>query len=347
MLGGPAAPSFCPDGYVRVDAVCQRDVGPVSGAVCPDGYSIDDSLGGLCARFEPALQGPQRCPEGARGVAGGCYILVARGPNACGEDSARRVGGECWDLGDPPVAGPSVCPVAPDIIVEGCFRLVTPVDGVCPDGSERTPSEGEPFECRQPVELVPGPLACAEGFTLIEGECLRRPDLVGPYACEGPTEEFGDLCLVFGSPPVAGPGTCPQAADIVNDDSGCYRVFNPLPDGNCPTSTIPITHQGRPACRQEVALVAQGLVCPDPGFTVVGQDCLIVAGVVIDPALTLCPNGASKIPTAIAASRSQQLPAPTSAKAKLRLMAGIVCSSPLLSRVDAMKDVRSVAAASW
>ncbi len=291
VVGSPAAPSYCPDGYDHVATECVRDLGPADDPSCPDGYSIDDSLGGLCARFEPAQQLPPDCPDGARGTVDGCYILVARGPVSCDEATQRLVGSECWDLGEPPVPGPGECPLAPGIIADGCYRVVEPVDGACPDGAERTPSEGDPFECRQPVALVPGALACADDFSLIEGECLRRPDPVGPFPCEGNTLQFSELCLVIGALPVPGPGSCPQAADIIDDESGCYRVVYPLADGSCPSTTTPIVYEGNPACRQEVSLVSSRLVCPDPGFAVVGGRCLVVADLVIDVAVAPCPIG--------------------------------------------------------
>jgi len=295
-------PPLCPDGATPGPSYlaneCVIDFGPAAEPTCPAGFSPDDALGGLCARFETAEQGPDVCPDGSRGVADGCYILIAKGPASCLADE-RQVGTQCFEIGADPVRGAAVCPQAPDIVPEGCYRLIAPLpDGTCPGTSTRTPAEGDPFECRAIVDLIPGALVCEDGFALVAGECLAALEPVGPFPCEelfgNPPIQAGDLCLVQGDFPDRGPSSCPTSPDINPD--GCYRLVAPLPDGTCPSATEQVVvEDGRIECRVLVALLPGALFCPR-GFGLVSGKCFIVADTVFAPGAAMCPSGSFEDP---------------------------------------------------
>ena len=133
-------PNSCDAGQLTPDGTkcyTAARVIPQEGAtLCPKGYSPDDSLGGMCARFEGASQRAAACPDGARGTAGGCYILVAKGPRgtaACSE--GVLVGTNCVITGNAPVNGTSSCPVSATVIQTGseCYTLIAPpvTPGTC------------------------------------------------------------------------------------------------------------------------------------------------------------------------------------------------------------------------
>ena len=297
VFGDPDAPNPCPEFYEWTSVDCRRDFGPVPDVSCPDGFSPDDSLGGICARFEPAEQMPESCPEGARGVADACYILVARGPAGptCPEGQVP-LGGGCFIIGEPPFPGEPQCPNAPDIIQDGCYRLVAAVDGECPAGTAAVPID-DGVECREPVALIPGALMCEDGFAIVNGECIRAADpvepmTVGPFPCEGETIPFDDVCLVVGAPPAPGPAQCPEGDGVMgNPDDGCWILVASGPDGACPQGSTPIEHEGAPACRRAVAAVPGALGC-EPGYRLIdGVTCVIAADHVVTIDGPQCPNG--------------------------------------------------------
>ena len=121
-----------PDGtkcYVAARIIPQEGT-----TLCPKGYSPDDSLGGMCARFENADQSAAACPEGARGVAGACYILVAKGPRGTATCAEGVLSGtNCVVTGAAPVNGVSTCPVSATVLADAvtgeCYTLVSRVSG--------------------------------------------------------------------------------------------------------------------------------------------------------------------------------------------------------------------------
>ena len=105
-------PNSCDAGELTPDGtkcfVAARVIPQEGETLCPSGFSPDDSLGGMCARFENATQRADTCPEGARGTVGGCFILVAKGPvgdATCSE--GELVGTNCVITGSAPVNGRS------------------------------------------------------------------------------------------------------------------------------------------------------------------------------------------------------------------------------------------------
>jgi len=57
-------------------------------ATCPAGFSIDDSLGGACARFEPAVAG--QCPAGADLNGTSCVFLTEFAEFECPAETTRH-----------------------------------------------------------------------------------------------------------------------------------------------------------------------------------------------------------------------------------------------------------------
>lgn len=185
---------------------------------CPDGYSVDDSLGGQCARFTAAVRGDAVCPTGARGVAGSCYTLIAFGSPGAARCTAADAGlggvvaGDvCVIFGTSPVPGPGVCPVS-TVVQETpagvCYRVISPASTnptVCTSGADLGLVDGE---CRQSAALVPGAPVCDTGFAPVAGKCVRYTVLETPAGrCPAGSVEAADGCRL----PVAdtpGPLTC-------------------------------------------------------------------------------------------------------------------------------------------
>ena len=237
---------------------------------CPDGYEATAALGGICARFEPAEQLPPDCPEGAYGVPGDCYILVAKGPRGYVCEEGELVSTACVIAGEPPVPGPSTCPVSATLFfLEGrCFTLVAANgDGSCP--GDLLPNGAL---CEQPEPLRPGALTCQPGFGLVDGGCVRYEDPVpgeahcpagstedtegncrkpvadvpgAPY-CPDPTSALNGASCVFTTGFILGP--CPDGGTL--DGSNCIMLSDPQVESVCPFDSSPI---GDGLCRKDVA----------------------------------------------------------------------------------------------
>ena len=265
---------------------------------CPDGYEADPALGGLCARFEPAEQLPPRCPEGARGVPGDCYILVAKGPRGSVCEEGELLGNICVIVGEPPVNGPATCPVSATVMfVDGrCFTLIEAnADGSCPP--DLLPNGAS---CEQPVELRPGALMCAAGFGLIDGQCIRYEDAIpgeaqcppgsteddegdcrkpvadvaGAYFCPDETSALNGTSCVFTTGLTFGP--CPDGATL--DGSNCITISDPLVESVCPQNATPI---GDGLCRTDVADVLIA-ACADELAELTDDGCVLRAAPVCE-----------------------------------------------------------------
>ena len=258
-------PNTCAEGLLTPDGskcyIAARLIPQEGTTECPKGYSPDDSLGGMCARFEPAPQQKPGCPDGARGVAGGCYILVAKGPDGginCATGSTLE-GGICIKVGAAPVPGPGVCPQAADIVQNGCYRVVNPLPGAitCAAGwSQFPPAPATSFVCKfqNPNALANPPVLSTVA------QCPAAPagatvTVVGVHTTNGVTKAAA--CEYTPSPAA---GACPNTSNLVNGQ-----------------------------CRQPVAVVSSGQVCPDTGFAVVGNRC--IAQATGTPVPAQCPIG--------------------------------------------------------
>jgi|GEM_PF-3271911 len=237
LLAWQPGPLVCEQGTL-INGQCEERIpAPLS---CPSGYAIDPLLGGLCTRTEPASQLPPTCPDGASGVPGACYILVAKvpaGPPFCVDGAL--VGNLCVIIGNPPLPGPQPC--------DPGFGLV---DGQC-------------IRYEQPVFPVP---QCPVGSAEINGDC-RKPvaDAAGAYYCQSPMAVLNGKDCVFTAAFVFGP--CQVGFGLVGSD--CVRFTNPVSFPVCPVGSAEINGD----CRKPVADVLGAPYCADPGAVLTSEGC--------------------------------------------------------------------------
>ena len=182
-------------------------------------------------------------------------------------EEGERVGDQCIVEGAAPVAGPAQCPVGAEVFQDDgeCFTRVE-AEFECP--ADTTPNLPDGTDCRQPVELQPGPLTCQEGFGLIDGQCVRYED--AQFGCLEGDLVGGEVCVVQGQAPVNGPATCPVSATVVQEDGECFTRV--APSLSCDEGTeIDIEAE---ACRQPVALVPGAPMCPQEGFGLIDGQCV-------------------------------------------------------------------------
>lgn len=331
---GQVDPPFCEAPAVPSGARCMTDVGAAEPVQCPDGFVLDPTRS-ACTQTVPALQDPDTCPQGARGQADGCHILVARGPEGC-HPATQRVGDECFEIGRAPIGDPGTCdpgfllegdqclaPLAPvgpfpcvgeqstfggDLCLlvredavplpgtcpvnfqvyedaEGCWRrLNTAADGRCPGGSTPIDDPEFPDTCRFPVPLVPGPLSCGPGYSLLQPVCVIVADLVvqpDPFPC--PAGAFDDPA-----------GNCRRP---VANAPGGYRCVDPAAviDGMTCTTTVPFESGGclvGEVVADRCVTYADGLANEECQFADVPIPGVGVRCVVVDPvSTTQCPDG--------------------------------------------------------
>lgn len=310
-------PNSCDEGTLTPDGTkcyVPAQILPQEGAtLCPKGYSPDDSLGGMCARFEAALQRDASCPEGARGVAGACYILVAKGPRGATVCDTGQVlaGTNCVVTGTPPVNGVSSCPVSATVIQDGveCYTLVS----------------------KQAVPIVCAATAAgynAAPYAIIDGICKYVPanaganEPVGGYQCPSVTIgtstirgvhqgiDMGShmkigVCTLSG----AGVGACPDGTTPDTNGVDCRRPVDLVPgakvcaagfglvDGKCiryesPATPAPQCPTGSVEdsvgdCRKPVANAAGEYYCASADAALNGKSCVYTTGFLIDPAPNL------------------------------------------------------------
>ncbi len=227
---------------------------------CPDGYSPDNSLGGMCARFEAATQLDAECPAGSFGTAGGCYIFVAKGPAGdltCAAGSTLS-GSTCVLVGPAPTPGAGSCPVSATVFLTGgqCYSVVTPttVNDDC---------------------VAPFALSAAGGVCKV-----ANPNAVGTQA------KLDWTCP-------AGPTGVTVSANTetfngVTKIASCTYAVQTSPS-DCPTGSQLVGSQ----CRVPVALTAGGLQCT-AGYGLVGSQCLAYDNPTA--ALASCPIGSLEDP---------------------------------------------------
>ena len=308
-------PNSCDEGQLTPDGtkcyVAARIIPQEGETICPKGFSPDDSLGAMCARFEPASQRAAACPEGARGVAGGCYILVAKGPRGaaeCATTGAVLVGTNCVITGAAPVNGPSTCPVSATVIQTGseCYTLIAPPTAVSdcvapyiPFGTQcKVNNTGTDqatlvaFTCPTAPATITENMHTTGGITKIES-CEYTPPVTNEACPDGTTADpNGTDCR---RPVDLRPGAAQCAAGFGLVDGKCIRYEAANADSpQCPTGSV---EDGVGDCRKPVADATGAYYCKDANAALNGKSCVFTSGFLIDPAPTLfkCDAGARTV----------------------------------------------------
>jgi len=310
-------PNSCETGQLTPDGtkcyVAARIIPQEGKTLCPKGYSPDDSLGAMCARFEPATLRDAACPDGARGTAGACYILVAKGPRGAGVCStvgAVLVGTNCVVTGAAPQNGTSSCPVSATVIQTGseCYTLIAPptsmaacsggfvmFGSVCKQNNPgTTQAELVAFTCPATVDgaVVTANRHTIGGINKIES-CSYTPPL-NNLAC--PTGTTRDPNGVDCRRPVdLTPGAKQCAAGFGIVDGKCIRYEAPsTPAPQCPTGSV---EDGVGDCRKPVANATDAYYCKSADAALNGKSCVYTSGFLIEPAPTLykCEAGARTV----------------------------------------------------
>lgn len=310
-------PNTCEEGLLTPDGtkcyIAARILTQSGETICPDGYSPDDSLGGMCARFETASQHDPGCPDGARGKAGGCYILVAKGPagaSTCSEGTL--VGDNCVVTGDAPTAGTATCPTSSTVKLDNgsCYSVVSHLAGSAT--CQSTDGKGA-------------------DYAIFGGTCKASNDHEGansgadwecPEAATG--REATAVSVTIGSTtkisyctyaPLVPSGGCPSSADLGEVNGECRRSVALVPgakncaagfglvDNKCiryvaPTTTNAQCPKGSAEdlegdCRQPVADSSGAYYCKDSSASLNGKSCLYVTGFTIKKAANMykCDKG--------------------------------------------------------
>ena len=298
-------PNSCDAGQLTPDGtkcyVAARVIPQEGKTLCPKGFSPDDSLGGMCARFEAATQRADTCPDGARGVAGGCYILVAKGPRGaatCAEGTL--VGTNCVVTGAAPVNGPSTCPVSATVIQTGseCYTLIAPPTSVndclapyisfgsqCKvnnTGTDQATIVAFTCPAAPAGRTVTENMHTTGGITKIES-CEYTPAVTNDDCPDGTEPDpNGTDCR---RPVDLRPGAkvCTTGFGIV--DGKCIRYESPLTAvPQCPTGSV---EDSVGDCRKPVADAAGAYYCKDANAALNGKSCVFTAGFLIEPSPTL------------------------------------------------------------
>jgi hypothetical protein len=334
----------CPAGQLTPDGttcyVAARIIPQEGTTLCPKGYSPDDSLQKMCARFEPATLKAPTCPEGASGVAGACYILVAKGPGGSATCTLGTLAGTattpsntCVVVGDAPVNAPGICPESATVIKDldgSCYALVSrnPV-GTCaagyvpftvaPDTNCKAVNPNQTsvtlaplFVCPAAPVAVNAPTHTTLGVTKITF-CEYMLPITGGDCPTGSTDAGGDPNTGDCRRPVDLSSTgkiCPQA-DYSFVGGKCIRyVYADVAAASCPSGSIPVEVSGTTLkaveCRKPVADATGQYYCKDANAALNGKSCVWITGFLIDPAPTLykCDTG---VRTVIGSGASTQV----------------------------------------
>jgi len=296
-------PNSCDTGVLTPDGtkcyVNARVIPQEGKTLCPAGFSPDDSLGAMCARFEPASQNAPGCPTGSRGIAGSCYILVAKGPaGAATCDEGTLVGTNCVVTGAAPVAGESTCPES-DVVFE--------VDGQCFTIVNRLVADAA--DCTAPYAIIN--TATMRCKVVTDGTIgFTCPDAPGTILPESVTHPNGTTKIAFCiQTPPTGLGDCPANTTPAPSGNDCRSPFNRragapicatgfgLVDGKCIRYEAPATavascpigsiEDGVGDCRKPVADSTGTFFCKDSNAALNGKSCVFTAGFLINPAPTL------------------------------------------------------------
>ncbi len=299
-------PNSCDAGQLTPDGTkcytAARIIPQEGKTLCPKGFSPDDSLGAMCARFEPATQRADTCPEGARGIAGGCYILVAKGPRgaaSCAANGGVLSGTNCVITGDAPTNGPSSCPTSATVLEDAngvCYTLVSRVTGDAPACTApyaiinaatmrcKVVTDGTiGFTCpAAPGTILPESVTHPNGTTKI-AFCIQSPPVTAGDCPDGTTADpGGNDCR---RPVDLRPGAKQCAASFGIVDGKCIRYESAVAaNPQCPTGSI---ENSVGDCQKPVADAKGAYYCKDANAALNGKSCVYVAGFLIDPAPTL------------------------------------------------------------
>jgi hypothetical protein len=271
-------------------------------------------MGGMCARFEPASLLPDACPEGARGIAGGCYILVAKGPRGaaeCDGEGGVVYGDICVVEEGVPSYGASTCPTGDATIINpGCYRLVSnvPVTDNCV-GEYTANTAGEENVCRWMNSSPEAGDECpSTSGAVFEGDPISSADeAYGDISgllesCEYPWESYGggcpnnseeedDGCRVYVSL-IPGALGCPDGQALFGGKCWTYAdLFSA--DPQCPIGTLDVDGY----CRKLVANAPAAYTCKDASAALNGKTCVYTAPFTVDPAPNAykCDKGARSV----------------------------------------------------
>lgn len=255
----------CSTGQLTPDgSKCYTAARPIaqSGATsCPDGYSVDDSLGGQCARFSAATRGPATCPTGARGVPDSCYTLIAKGapgtPRCSAADAALggiAAGDVCVITSSvKPVPGPGTCPVSTVVRESGgvCYQVISPAAPVAKSCAPPYSTFGAVCKYANPTPLANPPVLASVA------DCPNVPGVTeaANIHTSGGITKVSDCFYT----PVNEPTECTAAADLGLVNGECRRSVALVPGApQCPSSFAPV---GSNCVRYEALIVPAGQ-CP-------------------------------------------------------------------------------------
>jgi hypothetical protein len=306
-------PNSCDSGQLTPDGtkcyVAARVIPQEGQTLCPKGYSPDDSLGSMCARFDAATQRADTCPAGSRGVAGGCYILVAKGPRgAAACDEGVVVGTNCVITGDAPVNGTSSCPVSATVIQTGgeCYTLIAPPTGatscvapyiafgsICKQTNDGADEQGIlDFACDAAPQTIVENMRTHGGLTKIDS-CDYVPVAPNLGCPDGTTADTNGVDCRRPVDLRPGAKVCSTGFGIV--DGKCIRYeATSSPSPQCPAGSV---EDGVGDCRKPVADASGAYYCKDANAALNGKSCVWTAGFLIEPSPTLykCDAGARTV----------------------------------------------------
>jgi hypothetical protein len=302
-------PNSCDTGQLTPDGtkcfVAARIIPQAGQTLCPKGYSPDDSLGSMCARFDAATQGKATCPAGSRGAAGGCYILVAKGPSGAATCAdGTLVGTNCVITGTAPVNGASTCPVSTTVISNAgeCYTLIAPpsttADCLAPyvaigtDCYDEAPEDGCP--ATHDGQAVTTNSTTSGGGAVVES-CTYTPAVTAD-TLNCPAGTTADANGVDCRRPVdltPGAATCATGFGILSGK--CIR-YEASASGSpqCPVGSI---EDASGDCRKPVADAKGAYSCADANAALNGKSCVWTAGFLITPSPSLykCDAGARTV----------------------------------------------------
>lgn len=296
-------PNSCAKGTLTPDGtkcfVEARLLPQVGSTLCPDGYSPDSSLNDMCAKFEPATQGDPGCPDGAAGVADGCYILVAFGPKGDAECAEGTLAGSlCVVEGDAPVATEGECAVSSTVFLDGdfCYSVLTrpTTSGACtapyvvfgtvckaanPD--QQDPATAADWECPAIAgETISEEMHTVGGITKISSCEYPRPSDAGDCPATTDVEVNGECRRAVEIKP--GPKACADD-DYSFLDGKCIKYVTPdQDDASCPQGSLKVP--GKNECRQPVANKAGSYYCKDAAAALNGKTCVWTTGFLAEAA---------------------------------------------------------------